>query len=79
MTTKTAARTAKQMKSDLNRFRRELGTDYLDIVLLHCMTNKKWNIKLRPVMEVFSEAKERGIVLAVGCSNHDYGALVTAA
>ncbi len=79
VSTKTAARTAKQMKSDLERFRRELGTDYLDIVLLHCMTNKKWNLKLRPVMEVLSEAKERGIVRAVGCSNHDYGALVTAA
>ena len=40
--------------------RRELGTDYLDLVLLHCMTNKKWNIKLRSVMEVLSEALGTG-------------------
>ncbi|MGK7928575.1 MAG: aldo/keto reductase [Spirulina sp.] len=79
VTTKTIARNTNQIKSDLNRFRKELGTDYLDIVLLHCMTDKNWNIKLRSVMDVLSDAKERGIVRAVGCSNHDYGALCTAA
>jgi predicted aldo/keto reductase-like oxidoreductase len=77
--TKTVARTAEQMKADLDRFRQELGTDYLDIVLLHCMGNRHWNHQRRPVMEVLSEAKAQGIVQAVGCSNHDYGALCTAA
>lgn len=77
--TKTVARTANQMKSDLDRFRQELGTDYLDIVLLHCMMNQNWNVQLRAVMDVLSEAKEQGIVRAVGCSNHDFGALCTAA
>jgi aryl-alcohol dehydrogenase-like predicted oxidoreductase len=43
ITTKTTARNAKRMKSDLDRFRKELGTDYLDIVLLHCMRNKGVN------------------------------------
>lgn len=79
ITTKTTARNANQMKSDLDRFRKELGTDYLDIVLLHCMMDKSWNIKLRSVMDVLSDAKERGIVRAVGCSNHDFGSLCTAA
>ena len=77
--TKTVAQTANQIKADLDRFRQELGTDYLDIVLLHCMTTPHWNIQRRSVMEVLSEAKARGIVRAVGCSNHDYGALCTAA
>ncbi|MCX7594677.1 MAG: aldo/keto reductase [Fischerella sp.] len=79
ITTKTGAKNPNQMKSDLNRFRKELGTDYLDIVLLHCMMDKHWHLKLRSVMDVLSDAKERGIVRAVGCSNHDYGALCTAA
>ncbi|MDJ0590128.1 MAG: aldo/keto reductase [Pleurocapsa sp. MO_226.B13] len=79
ITTKTVAQSTNQIKSDLDRFRQELGTDYLDIVLLHCMMDKQWNVKLRSVMEVLSRAKEEGIVRAVGCSNHDYGALCTTA
>ena len=37
---KTHASTASEMKADLDRFRKELGTDYIDILLLHCMKNK---------------------------------------
>ena len=33
--TKTHAKTAHQMRQDLDRYRREIGTDYIDIVLLH--------------------------------------------
>jgi len=36
--TKTFSRDADGVKADLDRFRRELGTDYLDIVLMHCVT-----------------------------------------
>src|SRR5947199_10850499 len=36
--TKTRASTEKEMRADIDRFRRELGSDYLDILLLHCMT-----------------------------------------
>ena len=43
------------------------------------MMDKNWNVKLRSVMEVLSNAKEQGLVQAVDCSNHDYGALCTAA
>lgn len=71
ISTKTTARNADQMKTALDRFRQELGTDYLDVVLLHCMMHRNWNTKLRAVMEVLSEAKAQGIVRAVGCSNHD--------
>ena len=35
--TKTHASTAEEMRADLDRFRKELGTDYVDIMLLHCM------------------------------------------
>lgn len=74
ITTKTVAQTAEQMRSDLDRFRQELNTDYLDIVLLHCMTSPDWPIKMKPVMEVLSEAKEQGIVRATGVSCHDFRA-----
>ncbi|MGI8960753.1 MAG: aldo/keto reductase [Bryobacteraceae bacterium] len=77
--TKTNSTTAAEVKADLDRFRRELGTDYIDIILLHCMTDGDWNRTLRGPMEVISEARERGIVRSHGTSCHTLAALRTAA
>ncbi len=66
-------------RSTLERFRHELNTDYIDIVLLHCMTTGNWNEELQPYMEELAAAKEQKQVRAVGVSCHDYGALKTAA
>jgi aryl-alcohol dehydrogenase-like predicted oxidoreductase len=77
--TKTHAQTEKQMRADLDRFRRELGTDYLDIVLLHCMTDADWNTRRRGAMNVLAEAREKGIVKTHGVSCHTLEALKTAA
>jgi 1-deoxyxylulose-5-phosphate synthase len=63
----------------LQRFRHELGTDYLDIVLLHCLTERDWDRKLTPCMDALTEAKDRQQVRAVGVSCHDLGAMQTAA
>lgn len=63
----------------LERFRHELATDYLDIVLLHCLTNPDWVEEMKPYMDVFSEAKEKKQIRAVGVSCHNLGALKTAA
>jgi aryl-alcohol dehydrogenase-like predicted oxidoreductase len=65
-------------KTTLERFRHELATDYLDIVLLHCMQKATWDQALEPYMEVLEEAKAKGQVRAVGVSCHDLGALKTA-
>ena len=58
--TKTWARDAATARADLDRFRRELGTDYLDICLMHCLTEGDWTERYRGVMDVLSEAKEKG-------------------
>jgi aryl-alcohol dehydrogenase-like predicted oxidoreductase len=63
----------------LQRFRHELQTDYIDIVLLHCMTIEKWDKYLEPYMDALTEAKEKKLVRAVGVSCHDRGALEQAA
>lgn len=76
---KTHASTQKEMKADLDRFRRELGTDYLDILLLHCMMDKDWPERKKGAMEVISEAREKGIVRTHGVSCHTLEALKTAA
>jgi aryl-alcohol dehydrogenase-like predicted oxidoreductase len=77
--TKTTASTDKEMRADLDRFRKELGTDYIDILLLHCQTDPDWNVKRRGAMDVISEAQEKGIVRSHGVSCHTLGALKTAA
>jgi predicted aldo/keto reductase-like oxidoreductase len=75
--TKTTARTAEQMKADLDRFRQELGTDYLDVVLLHALRTPNWPEERKGPMEVLSEAREKGLVRTHGCSCHSLEALQT--
>jgi aryl-alcohol dehydrogenase-like predicted oxidoreductase len=77
--TKTHARTADEMRADLDRFRKEIGTDRIDIVLLHCMTDSGWSKERAGAMDVLSEAKQKGIIRAHGVSCHDYGAMKVAA
>lgn len=76
---KTHASTAAEMKADLDRFRRELKSDYIDILLLHCMLDKDWNKKKRGAMDVIQEAQAKGIVRTKGVSCHTLEALKTAA
>lgn len=77
--TKTHATSEAEMKADLDRFRQELGTDYLDIVLLHNMQDVDWPKLKRPAMDVLAQAREDGIVRTHGVSCHTLMALETAA
>ena len=77
--TKTNSTTYENVKSDLERFKNELGTDYFDIVLLHAITDPDWNNNMKGAMEALSEAKEEGTIRAHGISCHSIGALETAA
>jgi len=77
--TKTWARDAASARADLERFRRELGTDYIDICLMHCLTEGYWTERFRGVMDVLSEAQQKGIIRAHGCSCHSIEALRAAA
>jgi aryl-alcohol dehydrogenase-like predicted oxidoreductase len=76
---KSWARDAAGMRADLDRFRRELGTDYLDVCLMHCVTEADWTTRFRGAMDVLSEAKEKGTIRAHGCSCHSIEALRAAA
>jgi len=77
--TKSWSRDAAGMKADLERFRRELSTDYLDIVLMHCQTDADWTTTDRGAMDVLSEAKQKGLIRTHGVSCHSIGALRAAA
>ncbi len=63
----------------IQRFCHEINTDYLDIVLLHCMSSDQWTHQLKPYMDALDDAKAKGTVKAVGVSCHDFGALKAAA
>ncbi len=75
LTTKTGARDAEKARADIPRFLDELGTDYIDVVLMHYMTAGDWPTTQAPVMDVLSDYKEQGVIGAVGVSCHDFGAL----
>ena len=77
--TKTNSTTYEDVKSDLERFKKELGTDYFDIVLLHAVTDPQWNKNLKGAMEALGEAKEAGVIRAHGLSCHSLEALEIAA
>ncbi len=76
--TKAESTTADEMKYDLDRFRKEIGTDYIDVILLHMMTNTDWPIEKEGAMEVLERARENGIIRAHGVSCHTLGALQAA-
>ncbi|HKW56934.1 MAG TPA: aldo/keto reductase [Candidatus Acidoferrum sp.] len=73
--TKSWSRDAAGMRADLDRFRRELGTDYIDVFLMHCLTEANWTDQYRGAMDVLSEARQKGIVRSHGCSCHSIEAL----
>lgn len=64
---------------EVDRYRQELATDMIDVVLIHCMTNDKWADEYARVRDELSALKQRKVVRAVGVSCHDHGALKVAA
>lgn len=74
-------REAETVKIDLERMRRELEVDCIDVVLMHCLRNgeENWPETLRPAMDVLEEAKVKGHIRAHGVSCHNFTALERAA
>lgn len=66
------------VQKTLDRFRQEAGSEYFDILLMHCMMQGNWNETRKQYMDGFSKAKQDGIVKAVGVSCHNWDALVQA-
>jgi 1-deoxyxylulose-5-phosphate synthase len=63
----------------LDRYRRELGVEYLDGLLIHCAMKPSWPEDLKPMMEAYAEAQERKIIRLKGMSCHGLPALRQAA
>ena len=79
VTTKTTSRTPVSIEKDIHRFLKEQGTDYLDIVLLHCLTEPDWPRRYASCMDKLTDLKHQGLIRALGVSCHNFGAFREAA
>lgn len=63
----------------VERFRKELNTDYLDLVQIHCMTARDWTDKYKRQMDILETLKAKRIIRAHGVSVHSLEAMEAAA
>jgi 1-deoxyxylulose-5-phosphate synthase len=61
----------------IDQFRRQLNTEYIDILLLHCLRPATWKTDYASLQDGFSAAKDKKVVLAHGASVHGLPALRT--
>ena len=63
----------------VRRFLKELDTDYIDLVQLHCMMKSDWPRTMRKQMDILDELKHKGVIRAHGASIHSSEAMEAAA
>jgi predicted aldo/keto reductase-like oxidoreductase len=63
----------------IDRFRKELKTDYFDLIQLHCMTDGTWTDKYKRYLDGLENLKAKQIIRAHGVSVHTFEALENAA
>jgi aryl-alcohol dehydrogenase-like predicted oxidoreductase len=59
----------------VERFLKELKTDYVDLILFHCVTSGQWPEELGEQMNILAKLKKKGLVRAHGVSCHSLEAL----
>jgi len=62
----------------VDRFRKELNTDYIDLMQIHCMVTEDWTDTERRQMDILSDLKAKGIIRAHGVSVHTWEAMKAA-
>jgi predicted aldo/keto reductase-like oxidoreductase len=63
----------------VKRFLKELQTDYIDVLQMHCMMAADWPKRERRQMDAMEKLKEQGLIRAHGVSVHSFAALEAAA
>jgi predicted aldo/keto reductase-like oxidoreductase len=61
----------------IDQFRKQLNTEYVDILLLHCLRPPTWATDYESLQDGFSLAQQKGIIAAHGASIHGLPALRT--
>lgn len=62
----------------VDRFRKELNTDYIDLVQIHCMVDSGWTDGERRQMDILEDLKVKGVIRAHGVSVHSLDAMKAA-
>ena len=68
--TKMRVRGDEEPKATIDRFRKELESEYFDILLLHCVRVPDWATQYERLRDALSEAKDKKVILAHGASCH---------
>jgi predicted aldo/keto reductase-like oxidoreductase len=68
--TKFRLRDISDAKPTIDRLRRDLNTEYVDILLMHCVRTHDWPKQLEPLRDELSLAKQKKILRAHGASCH---------
>jgi len=63
----------------IDKHRKNFNTDYIDSLLIHCMSTGTWTDDFKRVMDGFDQAKEKKWIRAKGVSCHSLPALGAAA
>ncbi len=59
----------------VERLRKELKTDVIDLVQIHCMTDENWTETMAGQMDILENLKAKGIIRAHGVSVHSLDAM----
>jgi aryl-alcohol dehydrogenase-like predicted oxidoreductase len=59
----------------VDRFRKELKTDYIDLIQIHCMTDGKWTDTQKKQMDILENLKAKKVIGAHGVSVHSLEAM----
>ena len=73
--TKYTTKGDEETQTKIDRFRKQMNTDYFDVLLLHCVRTPTWTEDLKHLQDDFSEAKHKKIILSKGASVHGLPAL----
>jgi aryl-alcohol dehydrogenase-like predicted oxidoreductase len=59
----------------VDRFRKELDSDQIDILQIHCMVDQQWTDQQKKQMDILQNLKEKNIIRSHGVSIHSTDAL----
>jgi hypothetical protein len=68
--TKIRSRDVQNPQANIDQVRTALNSEYVDILLLHCVRTLGWPEEFKRLRDAFSEAKQKKMVLAHGASCH---------
>jgi predicted aldo/keto reductase-like oxidoreductase len=72
---KSFSREPAKIQADLDRYLKELHVEYIDSLLMHCMTTGTWPVDMRPLVDALRDAKRQGKIKAIGVSCHGWDPL----